>query len=162
MATYKVDYQVITSLVETDIINGFIYDLSRLEFKQLYGDPERQLNGRCIKLVYKNGDYEIICQRLTEKYNKDNQIMYFSYGIFCIERVEKAQKEVKTFLSIDPNHKNLFVGINYSSGYNGEVLLLSLLIYLCWYYKIVLILLLQLLNMNHICKLDLCDFIIIF
>ncbi len=34
------------------------------------------------------------------------------YGIFCIERIDIVPKHVNSFLSIDPNHKNFFVGIN--------------------------------------------------
>ncbi|ERJ11574.1 hypothetical protein HLPCO_002486, partial [Haloplasma contractile SSD-17B] len=35
------------------------------------------------------------------------------YGIFCIERVAPETKEIRTWLAIDPNHKNFFVGINH-------------------------------------------------
>lgn len=34
------------------------------------------------------------------------------YGIFCIEREDYKEKELKTWLSIDPNHKNFFVAID--------------------------------------------------
>jgi len=31
------------------------------------------------------------------------------YAVFCIERIDTKRKEVNSWLSIDPNHKNLFV-----------------------------------------------------
>lgn len=34
------------------------------------------------------------------------------YAIFCIEREEPEKKEVKTWIAIDPNHKNFFLGID--------------------------------------------------
>jgi putative transposase len=55
------------------------------------------------------------------KLKEDDQLKNFRlckehgkyYGIFCIERTDRIRSEVKSWISIDPNHKNFFVGINH-------------------------------------------------
>lgn len=66
----SLDYNVLMTIDE-DRKDDFFYDLSNLKYKPLFGDPV-SLHGKCIKVLYTNGDYEMICQEYIEKYNKDN------------------------------------------------------------------------------------------
>jgi hypothetical protein len=57
------------------LMDELLINISELEYNQLYGDPE-PLRGICFKLIYKNGDYEIIGKRKIEKYNKSDKPIY--------------------------------------------------------------------------------------
>lgn len=57
------------------------------------------------KLILKDGD-KIRNFRLCNQQGKR------FYSIFCIERPDVKVKEVKNWIAIDPNHKNLFMAVN--------------------------------------------------
>lgn len=56
---------LLTVISESDR-NAFLEDLSQLKYKLFYGQPEKPY-GQCIKLIYTNGDIEIIGWRATTK-----------------------------------------------------------------------------------------------
>lgn len=68
-----IDNDILVSIEESDDLDEFLKEFSKLQLTITFGAPGN-LEGYCIKLLYKDSSYYLITKTHMEYYNKDGRL----------------------------------------------------------------------------------------
>ncbi len=77
-AKHSLDFYVLKSFSQEEQTE-FLKDFQQLKFYKLYGDPMPVCEEIAIRIVYDNGNYDMISWRTVEWVNKENFVMAKQY-----------------------------------------------------------------------------------
>ena len=89
------EFTVISELQDSEYVS-FVDDLKNISFNRFYTDPGYMFSGEeAIKIIYANGDYELINDAAQATYQNKK---YERTGYYCITRKDYSELKSRYFL----------------------------------------------------------------